>query len=70
MVLQPVANFGEEEDGLWPSFIFIFFKNVFYKNIFLISQFTVLYPYRPTGGRQGAGRPSLRGGRDLYVIKI
>ena len=34
-------------------FIFIFFENIFYKNIFSISQFTVLYPYRPAGGRQG-----------------
>ena len=39
-------------------FIFIFFKIVFYRNIFSISQFTGLYPYRPTGGRQGAYRPS------------
>ena len=37
-------------------FIFIFFKNIFYRNIFLISQFTVLYPYRPAGGRQGPRR--------------
>ena len=34
-------------------FIFIFFENIFYKNIFSISQFTVLYPCRPAGGRQG-----------------
>ena len=34
-------------------FIFIFFENIFYRNIFSISQFTVLYPYRPAGGRQG-----------------
>ena len=40
-------------------FIFIFFKNIFYRNIFFVSEFTVLYPYRPAGG-----------GRDLYVIKI
>jgi hypothetical protein len=40
-------------------FIFIFFKIVFYINIFSVSQFTGLYPYRPTGG-----------GRGLYVIKI
>ena len=33
-------------------FIFIFFKNVFYRNIFSVSHFTVLYPYRPAGGRQ------------------
>jgi len=38
--------------------IFIFFKNIFYKNIFLVSQFAVLYPYRPAEGRQGAYRPS------------
>ena len=43
-------------------FIFIFFKNIFYTNIFSISQFTVLYSYRPAGGgrgtvaRQGGGR--------------
>jgi len=36
-----------------PLSIFIFFKNVFYINIFLVSQFTVLYHYRPAGG---AGR--------------
>ena len=43
----------------WRVFsIFIFFKNIFYKNIFLVSQFTVLYPYRPAEGRQGAYRPS------------
>jgi len=42
-------------------FIFIFFENIFYRNIFSISQFTVLYPYRPAGGRQGACRPA--GGR-------
>ena len=55
--------------------IFIFFKNVFYRNIFLVSQFTVLYPYRPAGGAWGllpvcgAAGP-LPSGRDLYVIKI
>ena len=38
-------------------FIFIFFENIFYRNIFSISHFTVLYPYRPAGGRQGACRP-------------
>ena len=31
-------------------YIFIFFKIVFYRNIFSVSQFTVLYPYRPAGG--------------------
>ena len=30
----------------------------FYRNIFSVSHFTVLYPYRPTGG-----------GRDLHVNK-
>ena len=34
-------------------FIFIFLENIFYRNIFSISQFTVLYPCRPAGGRQG-----------------
>ena len=47
--------------------IFIFFKNIFYRNIFLVSQFTVLYPYRP-GGRPPAAL--LPGSMDLYVIKI
>jgi len=39
-------------------FIFIFFKKTFYRNIFLVLDFTVLYPYRPT-----------EGGRELYVNK-
>ena len=49
-------------------FYFIFFKNIFYKNIFSISQFTVLYPYRPPGGGRG---PAARqeGDRDLFVNK-
>ena len=54
---------------------FIFFKKN-YRNIFLILYFTVLYPYRPAGGRQtarqGGGRPPaapLPGGRDLFVNK-
>ena len=47
-------------DGGAPGvfFIFIFFENIFYRNIFSISQFTVLYPYRPAGGRPGACRPA------------
>ena len=41
------------------AFLFLYFlKTFFYKNIFLVSHFTVLYPYRPAGG-----------GRDLYVNK-
>ena len=48
--------------GLGRFFYFIFFKNIFYRNIFLVSQFTVLYPYRSAG--------PLSGGRDLYVIKV
>ena len=45
--------------GVLASFLFLYFsKNNFYRNIFSISQFTVLYPYRPAGG-----------GRDLYVNK-
>ena len=49
-------------------FIFVFFKKKNYKNIFLVSGFTVLYPYRPAGGGRG---PTARqgGGRDLYVNK-
>ena len=43
--------------------IFIFFKNIFYRNIFLVSQFTVLYPYRPAKGQAaplwGPGGPLL-----------
>jgi len=55
-------------------FIFIFFQNRFLQKY--IFGFTGLYLYRPTGGRQGAYRPSagrpapLPGGRGLYVIKI
>src|SRR6185503_18295321 len=49
-------------------FIFIFFENIFYRNIFSISQFTVLYPYRPAGGRQGACRPSA--GRQGLICKL
>ena len=52
-----------------PFFYFYIFKNVFYRNIFLVSQFTVLYPYRPSAGRPAPCRPP-PGGRDLYVIKI
>ena len=51
------------------SFLFLYFflkKN--YRNIFLVLGFTVLYPYRPAGGRQGAYRPA-GGGRDLNVNK-
>ena len=52
---------------IWRFFIFIFFKKK-YRNIFLVSDFTVLYPYRPTWGQQGAYRPA-GGGMDLYVNK-
>jgi len=55
----PAAHGEEEVERVF--FIFIFFKIVFYKNIFSVLQFTGLYPYRPAGGRQGAGRPA--GGR-------
>ena len=41
------------------SFLYFFKKN--YKNIFWVLDFTVLYAYRPAGGRQGAYR--LAGGR-------
>jgi len=34
-------------------FYFYIFQKKFYRNIFLILYFTVLYPYRPAGGRQG-----------------
>ena len=56
---------------LYPSrafFIFIFFENIFYRNIFSISHFTVLYPYRPAGGRQGACRPAE--GRQGLICKF
>ena len=43
-------------------FYFYIFQKKNYRNIFLVSDFTVLYPYHPAGGRQG-------GGRDLYVNK-
>ena len=49
-------------------FIFIFFENIFYRNIFSISQFTVLYPCRPSGGRQGACRPA--GGRQGLICNL
>ena len=49
-------------------FIFVFFENIFYRNIFSISQFTVLYPYRPAGGRQGACRPAA--GRQGLICKL
>jgi len=50
-------------------FIFIFLENIFYRNIFSISQFTVLYPYRPAGGLPPGRGPAARqgGGKDLYV---
>ena len=51
-------------------FLFLYFlKTFFYRNIFLVSQFTVLYPYRPSAGRPAPCRPPAGGG-DLYVIKI
>ena len=40
----------------------------FYRNIFSISYFTILYPYRPAEGRQGAYRPA-GGVRDLHINK-
>jgi len=43
-----------------PFFIFAFFKEKIYRNIFLALGFTVLYPYRPAGGRQGAYRQAGR----------
>ena len=42
-------------------FYFCIFQKNFYRNIFLDLGFTVLYPYRPAGGQQGAYRPA--GGR-------
>ena len=55
-------------DQLGAFFIFIFFENIFYRNIFSISQFTVLYPYCPAGGRQGACRPAA--GRQGLIYKF
>ena len=56
VILEPhdgtcAAGIGilELERGVFS--IFLFFKNIFYRNIFLVSQFTVLYPYRPADGR-------------------
>ena len=49
-------------------FYFYIFQKYFYRNIFSISQFTVLYPYRPAGGRQGACR--LAGGWQGLICKI
>ena len=52
-----LSEIAEKDNKLWlvggarrVFFIFIFFENIFYRNIFSISQFTVLYPYRPAGG--------------------
>ena len=60
-----LSEIAEKDNKLWlvggarrVLFIFIFFENIFYRNIFSISQFTILYPYRPPGGRQGACRPA------------
>ena len=51
------------------SFLFLYFSKIFfYRNIFLISQFTVLYPYRPEGGGRGPAAWQ-EGGRDLYINK-
>ena len=33
------------------SFLFLYFSKKNYRNIFLVLGFTVLYPYRPAGGR-------------------
>jgi len=58
--LPGTAHCGVLAQGV--IFIFIFLENIFYRNIFSISQFTVLYLYRPAGGgrgpaaRQGGGR--------------
>ena len=42
------------------SFLFLYFSKKIYRNIFLVLDFTVLYPYCPAGGRQGAYRPAGR----------
>ena len=34
-------------------FLFLYFSKKNYRNIFLVLGFTVLYPYRPAGGRYG-----------------
>jgi hypothetical protein len=49
-------------------FYFCILQKKIYRNIFLISGFTVLYPYRPAGGGRG---PTVRqgGGSYLYVNK-
>ena len=56
--LQMTASVSFRATSLGVFFIFIFFENIFYINIFLILQFTVLYPYRPPGGRQAPCRHS------------
>ena len=54
---------------MYTPFLFLYFlKTFFYRNIFLVSYFTVLYPYRPAGGRQGSYRPA-GGDMDLHVNK-
>ena len=62
-VICPALGAASDDVGRGgpPFFYFYIFKNIFYRNIFLVSQFTILYSYRPAGGRQGAYRPS--GGR-------
>ena len=47
-------------------FYFYIFQKKIYKNIFLVLDFTVLYPYRPAGGRQG-GLPPGRGAVGTYM---
>ena len=39
-------------------FYFYIFQKKNYRNIFLVSDFTVIYPYRSVGGRQGTYRPA------------
>ena len=51
------------------SFLFLHFsKKKIYRNIFLVLGFTVLYPFRPTGGGRGPTAWQV-GGTDLYVNK-
>ena len=53
--------------SLKAAFLFLYFLKIFfYKNIFSVSHFTVLYPYRPVGGRQGAYHPA-GGAAETYM---
>ena len=68
---KPGTLLGPDQKSLVsPSRLFYFyiFQKKIYRNIFWFSKFTVLYPYRPAGGRQGACRPVA--GRQGLICKF